>query len=114
MTPGSFKLSSVLKLNLIAFPPNLKSLNRTLCRGEKQKFLDGEILRLLELRVLEKCHPEEGQYLSNIFLKPKPNGKFCMILDLSNIKPDLTYKHFKMENLQTAMDIMQKGGLWRL
>lgn len=33
-----------------------------------------------------------------------------MILDLSDIKTDLTYKHFKMESLQTAMDIMQKGG----
>lgn len=33
-----------------------------------------------------------------------------MILDLSDIKADLTYQHFKMESLQTAMDIMQEGG----
>lgn len=75
------------------------------------KFLDGEIPRLLLLKVLEKCEAIEGQYISNIFLKPKPNGKFRMTLDLSDIKPDLTFKHFKMKSLQTAMDIMQVGGL---
>lgn len=73
-------------------------------------FLNNEIDRLLKLSVLERCEHVEGQYVSNIFLKPKANGKFRMILDLSDIKADLTYNHFKMESLQTAMDTMQRGG----
>lgn len=78
--------------------------------GEKGRFIDGEIDRLKQLGVLEKCCHAEGQCISNIFLKPKPNGKFRIILDLSDIKADLTYQHFKMVSLTTAMDIMQPGG----
>lgn len=32
-----------------------------------------------------------------------------MILDLSNLKGDLRYQHFKMESLQTAIDLMTPG-----
>lgn len=59
--------------------------------------------------MLERCQEAEGQFISNVFLKPKPNAKYHMILDPSILKGDLSYPHFKMENLQTALDLMTPG-----
>ena len=57
--------------------------------------------------IVEKCTPCRGQFLSNIFLRPKPNGKHRLILDLSDLNDSVTYRHFKMESLQTAIDMLQ-------
>ena len=42
---------------------------------------------------------------SHIFLRPKPNGEFRMILDLTELKKIVRYEHFKMFNLKTALDV---------
>lgn len=76
---------------------------------KKRKIIGEEILLLLEKGVLEKCQDSEGQFISNVYLKPKPNRKLRMILDLSILKGDLTYQHFKMERLQTALDLLNPG-----
>lgn len=77
--------------------------------GEKRNIISSEIQNLLAKGVLERCQETEGQFISNVFLKPKPNGKYRMILDLSILKGDLSYQHFKMTNLQTALDLMTPG-----
>lgn len=77
--------------------------------AERVKFIDQEIISLEKKGVLEPCVDSEGQYISNIFLKPKPNGKFRMILDLSALKGEMIYQHFKMNSLQTVMDLISPG-----
>ena len=51
----------------------------------------------------------EGEFISNVFLRPKPNGEFRMILDLTLLNLDVEYKHFKMFSLTTAKDLVVKG-----
>ena len=43
--------------------------------------------------ILKIVEEEEGQWISNIFLRPKPNGKFRMILDLSELNKMIHYNH---------------------
>lgn len=38
----------------------------------------------------------QPKFVSNVFLRPKPNGKFRLILDLSTLNDDVIKKHFKM------------------
>ena len=59
--------------------------------------------------IIQKCTPCKNQFLSNIFLRPKPNGKHRLILDLSDLNDSVVYRHFKMESLQTAIDLVQQG-----
>lgn len=47
--------------------------------GQKKEIIGGEIKSLLKKGVLEECQDSEGQFISNVFWKPKPNGKFQMI-----------------------------------
>ena len=73
------------------------------------EFINNEIEILIEKQVLKYVEKEEGQWISNIFLRPKSNGKFRMILDLTELNKLIPYEHFKMFSLKTALDLIQEG-----
>ena len=78
---------------------------------EELKFVKTEICSLLQKGVLQQVHELRDQWVSNIFLRPKPSGKFRMILDLTKLNKYIEYEHFKMFNLRTALDLLQPG-MW--
>lgn len=47
--------------------------------------------------------------LANVFLRPKPNGNFRLILDLSSLNDEVIKKHFKMTHLNTAIEMISEG-----
>lgn len=65
---------------------------------------------LLEKRVIEESVEEELQFISNIFIRPKPNGKVRLILDLTELNKFLILQHFKLENFDTALQMVQENG----
>ena len=67
------------------------------------KFVDGEVASLLGKGVLNEVCADRQQWISNIFLRPKPNGKFRMILDLTELNKHIHYEHFKIFSLKTAI-----------
>ena len=77
--------------------------------GTLKKVVDAEILQLLEKGVVVPQEFEKEIFISNIFLRPKPNGKFRMILDLSLLNEDVHKRHFKMQHLEVAIDMLQRG-----
>ena len=48
-------------------------------------------------------------FVSNIFLRPKTNGTFRMIIDLSDLNKFITKNHFKMDHLEVAADMLFPG-----
>ena len=66
--------------------------------------INEEIVHLKENNVIEPCKHEEGEFISNVFLRPKKNGGVRLILDLSELNKALTYQHFKMDNIHTVLD----------
>ena len=65
-----------------------------------------EIEDLLKKGVIKRIFDVKDCFVSNIFLRPKPNGKFRMIVDLSNLNENVTKNHFKMDHLDVATDMM--------
>ena len=53
--------------------------------------------------VLKVVNHEEGEYISSIFLRPKPDNTHRMILNLKGLNNFVEYKHFKMEHLNHAL-----------
>ena len=51
----------------------------------------------------------EGGWISNIFLRPKRNGSFRMILNLKPLNKLIAYKKFKMPNIHTVMSMIKRG-----
>ena len=83
----------------IPFPYRLASWERPI--------LGDEVLKLWRKGVIEETFPEEGQFISNVFLRPKQNGEFRMILDLTEFNKWVPYEHFKMTSLQTAIQMLR-------
>ena len=66
-----------------------------------------EIQKLCAKGVLELAEFDENQVLSNIFLRPKKDGSYRMILDLTWVNKHVVYEHFKMCSLETAKDMLR-------
>jgi hypothetical protein len=71
--------------------------------------VDHEIEKLIKKHVIESCEPENGEFISNIFLVPKKNGEFRMILNLKEFNQSVQYYHFKMETFDMAVKLISQG-----
>ena len=56
----------------------------------------------------EKSGQREDLMISNIFARDKPDGSVRIILDQSKFNEHVTYRHFKMDLLQTAVNLISK------
>ena len=64
------------------------------------EILDKEIKKPLKKGVIkEENNKIEGERFSNIFLRPKPDGTFRMILNLKKLNKCVEAPHFKMESV---------------
>ena len=73
---------------------------------EEMKFLDSEIEKLLKKGIITKVKSQEVQYVSNIFLRPKKDGSFRMILNLTDLNEVVEYHKFKMDTLNSALSLV--------
>lgn len=77
--------------------------------AEEKEIICQEIVQLLGLGVIKETQRQEGQILSPIFLRRKKDGGFRMILNLEKFNKFLEYKHFKMENFEQAIRLVNSG-----
>ena len=54
--------------------------------------------------MIQESITETIQFVSTIFLRPKKNGKFRMILNLKKLNSYVEYKHFKMDMLTSCIN----------
>ena len=66
--------------------------------AKETSIMQKEIQKLLDIVLIEVKNDEE-QFLSPIFLRPKPNGEYRMILNLKKFNEFVPYHHFKMDNI---------------
>ena len=59
--------------------------------------------------VIEKVQHEKGEIISNIFIRPKQDGSFRLILNLKKLNEHIEKIHFKMETLKSALNMVKKG-----
>ena len=67
------------------------------------------IQELLEKRAIVPSSREPGDFCSNVFLCPKPNGKYRMILNFKIFNQFAAKSRFKMETLQSIMNLVTKN-----
>ena len=72
----------------------------------QKSILSLQVQGLLENGVIQPVDEDMIGFVSNIFLRPKPNGKFRMIIDLSDLNEHLDKVHFKMDHLDQALDLI--------
>ena len=75
--------------------------------NEEIQIIENEIEKLLQKEVIQICNRESGDYISNVFIRPKRDNTFRMILNLKNFNEHLTYHHFKMDTIHTAIPMIR-------
>ena len=77
--------------------------------AKQSDIIDGEIAMLLQKQVLEIASPETEEYISTIFLVPKKNGSYRLILNLKKFNEHVEYFHFKMETFDMAIKLISEN-----
>ena len=62
-----------------------------------------EIDKLLGVHVILPITRDKVKYVSSIFLWPKQDGSYRLILNLKNLNDYVDKLHFKMETLKSAL-----------
>ena len=91
--------------------------NPMTCSQKEQRYfsenencaVDEEIEKLLKKKVIQKSFPEAGQVVSPIFMREKKDGSHRMILNLKDLNQQVEYQKFKMETVQTALQLTTKN-----
>ena len=76
--------------------------------SEKVK-IDGEIKKYIDSGIIKEIEHCKGEYVSQIFPRPKKNGNVRIILNLRNLNEDIKYEHFKMESLDLALGLIDEN-----
>lgn len=72
--------------------------------------IDNEISDLFKKGIIEHATSDnDDEYISNIFLRPKKNGKFRVILNLKHLNNFIEYHHFKMETFTAALGLVSEN-----
>ena len=75
---------------------------------EHRQIIDNEISDLLKKGAVEHSKFELGQFVSNIFIVPKSNGKYRPIINLRYLNCFVHYEHFKQETFKVVLDLIQE------
>lgn len=76
--------------------------------SDKDKsIISKEIDKLLKMQVLRVAGFHEKQFLSNVFIVPKRDGTYRLILNLRQLNEFVEKHHFKMETLKTALTLVK-------
>ena len=51
----------------------------------------------------------EGEFISTISIRPKKDGTYRLILNLKNLNDHVEYHHFKMDTLQSVIQLMKQN-----
>ena len=81
--------------------------------GMEMKFSSNEVLLLVDLiknllqkGVKKESQHEVGEFRSAIFLMPKSQESFRMILNLKRLNENMPYIHFKMETIKSILTLV--------
>ena len=85
------------------------SKRETVTNVKESEIIDREISDLLSKGVIEKTEHCNGEFISTIFLRPKPDGSRRVILNLKNLNSSIQYLHFKMESLNSALRVITEN-----
>ena len=73
----------------------------------EEQVIDLEISKLLKNQVIVETSHSPGEYLSTVFVRPKKDGSFRMILNLKKLNEWVEYHHFKMDTFQTILKVIR-------
>ena len=110
MTSNKFVLNLVKGIELRFVSPLSPSHPRPFnFSAEEAQLVDQEVDNLLKKGAVIQVSACARQFISNIFLRPKKNGKLRPIINLKGLNLHLEKIHFKMEHLPSILPLISQG-----
>ena len=117
ITKDSYVLNTIKGLKLEFYEdviPNQNKLPHLIQMNEEEKeFMNSKIPQMIEngtIREVTSQREKKGrQWISNVFLRPKKEGGFRMILNLKPLNQKLKYQKFKMNTIQDVMKMLSRN-----
>ena len=75
----------------------------------EMNLIDEEVVKLLGKGAIEYVFPCKEEFVSNIFLVPKKTGDMRPVINLKPLNQFMQKIHFKMENIQMALNFISQG-----
>ena len=75
----------------------------------EQTIIDNEVEKFLLKGIIRLSSHEDGQVISPIFTRPKKDGSHRVIFNLKKLNESVTYHHFKIGTLETAIRLLRPG-----
>ena len=96
------------KIPFKSIPYRNKSIRQMKFSKLETEIVSDLITKLINKAVIKECQPVEGQFLSNIFIIPKPDGSHRLILNLKDLNEFVYTEHFKLEDYKIAMRLIER------
>ena len=71
--------------------------------------VEQEVESLLKKGVIHRVEPCDGQFVSNISLRPNTSGCSRPIINLKRLNSFIEHNHFKIENLPSVLHLIKEG-----
>ena len=75
---------------------------------QEDKLIAHELERLLSNNIIKKSQHQLGEFISPIFLTPKSDGSFRLILNLKRLNKHIPCVHFKMSTICSVLNLITK------
>ena len=95
------------EIEFSSLPYQLKAPKQNTFSVLEQLAVEQEIKKLLAKGVIVQSTHEQDEFISPIFLRPKPDGSYRMILNLRGLNEYVEYRHFKMDSIWNAISLMK-------
>lgn len=79
---------------------------------EQFEIIENEVLDLLSKKAISVSNYESGQFISNIFIVEKKNGKYRPVINLKKSNEFIQYHHFKMETLESVLSSVKRNSFF--
>lgn len=107
--PRTLKQVKGYKLEFSAVPQQVKMPRNIPFSSEEKIYVQKEIDIFFNIGIIEKANDHTCGYISNIFIKPKKDGRHRIILNLIFFNNDIEHIHFKMDTLKSAIHLTKKN-----
>ena len=89
--------------------PEQNALPQTKFNEGEKSIVKEEIRKLALKGVVEPASHENDEIISNVFLRKKPDGSHRLILNLKDFNSFVKYQKFKMDILNTILNLMSEN-----
>ena len=77
--------------------------------SKEQEIISNLLSKFESKGIIVETEHEAGEIVSHIFIRPKPDGTYRLILNLSRLNEHVDKITFKMETLRTALQLIRRN-----